>query len=234
MSNQFKILKNAKKFSKSSQKWLRRQINDPFVFKAKTEGWRSRSAFKIIEIDKKFKIFKKDHIVVDLGASPGGWSQFAVKIVGEGRVIAIDLLPFDKIAGVEFVQCDFLADEAKSSIIDLLKNIPYNQKGKCNVVMSDMASNSTGNNKADHLRIINLLEDALSLSLQILKEDGCFVGKIFQGGSSKILVEQLQKHFTKIHYFKPDSSRKDSSESYLIALGYKGEKILNLADSAVT
>ncbi len=226
MAGSFKVLKNAKKFSKSSQKWLRRQINDPFVAKAKTEGWRSRSAFKIIEIDKKFKIFKKNYIVVDLGASPGGWSQFAVQKVGEGRVVAIDLLPFDKIVGVEFMQCDFLADESKTAIIQSLKNIPYNQNGKCNVVMSDMASNATGNNQADHLRIINLLEDALSLSLQILKEGGCFIGKIFQGGSSKILIEQLQKYFTKIHYFKPESSRKDSSESYLIALGYKGEKIL--------
>ncbi|MCE2688007.1 MAG: RlmE family RNA methyltransferase [Rickettsiales bacterium] len=224
MSGQFKILKNAKKFSKSSQKWLRRQINDPFVVKAKSEGWRSRSAFKIIEIDKKFKIFKKNQVVVDLGASPGGWSQFAVKKVGEGRVVAIDLLPFDKIAGVEFVQCDFLADESKIAIIDLLKKIPHNQKGKCNVVMSDMASNATGNNQADHLRIINLLEDALDLAVQILNEKGCFIGKIFQGGSSKILIQQLQKHFNKIHYFKPDSSRKDSSEFYLIALGYKGEK----------
>ncbi len=226
MAGSFKVLKNAKKFSKSSQKWLRRQINDPFVAKAKTEGWRSRSAFKIIEIDKKFKIFKKNYIIVDLGASPGGWSQFAVQKVGEGRVVAIDLLPFDKIVGVEFMQCDFLADESKTAIIQSLKNIPYNQNGKCNVVMSDMASNATGNNQADHLRIINLLEDALSLSLQILKEGGCFIGKIFQGGSSKILIEQLQKYFTKIHYFKPESSRKDSSESYLIALGYKGEKIL--------
>jgi len=222
MPQKFQQLKKAKFLKKSSQKWLLRQVNDPFVERAKKEGWRSRAAFKIIETDEKFKIFKKGKVVVDLGAAPGGWSQYAVQKVGDGRVVAIDLLEMDSIPGVTFFKQDFLAPDAPEKIIECLKKIPYNKDGLCDVVLSDMAANTTGDHQTDHIRIIDLLEDALDLSAKILKDGGSFVGKIFQGGSSDELLKKLRKSFSTVKYFKPDSSRKDSSETYLVALGFKG------------
>lgn len=223
MPQKFQNLKKGKRLKKSSQKWLLRQINDPFVEKAKLEGWRSRAAFKIIEIDEKFKLFKKGKIVVDLGAAPGGWSQYAVKKVGEGNVVAIDLLAIDSIPGVSFFVGDFMTEEAPQKIIELLKTIPYNKSGFCDVVMSDMAANTTGDHATDHMRIIALLEESLNLAEQILKENGSFVGKIFQGGNSDEILKILRKNFSTVKYFKPDSSRKDSSETYLVALGFRKE-----------
>ena len=221
MPQKFQQLKKSKKFSKSSKKWLLRQVNDQFVEKAKNAGWRSRSTFKIIEIDEKFKIFKKHKIVVDLGCAPGGWSQYCVGKVGEGNVVAIDLLPVSPIAGVNFMQLDFLTDDAPQRIIDELKKINYNKDGLCDIVLSDMAANTTGDQNTDHLRIIGLLEEALNLAQKILKEDGCFVGKIFQGGNSEEILEILRRNFLTVKYFKPESSRKDSSETYLVARGFK-------------
>ncbi len=212
-------LKKAKRLKKSSQKWLLRQINDPFVKKAQAAGYRSRAAFKIIEIDEKFKIFKKGKIVVDLGAAPGGWSQIAVEKVGAGNVIGIDLLPIDAIAGVKFIQQDFLEEGAPQKILELLGE--NTKRERCDIVLSDMAANTTGDASLDHLRIITLLEEALTLAVQILNKDGCFVGKLFQGGNSDDLVKILRMHFEKVKYFKPESSRKDSSEVYLVALGFK-------------
>lgn len=214
-------LKKAKRLKKSSQKWILRQINDPFVERAKVEGWRSRAAFKIIEIDEKFKLFKKGKVVVDLGAAPGGWSQYAVTKVGDGNVVAIDLLPIDSLPGVSFFTGDFMTEEAPQKIIELLKTIPYNKSGSCDVVMSDMAANTTGDHTTDHMRIIALLEEALALSEKILRKNGSFVGKIFQGGSSDEILKKLRKNFSTVKYFKPDSSRKDSSETYVVALGFK-------------
>jgi 23S rRNA (uridine2552-2'-O)-methyltransferase len=214
-------LKKAKRLKKSSQKWLLRQINDPFVERAKSEGWRSRAAFKIIEVDEKFKIFKKGKVVVDLGAAPGGWSQYAVTKVGDGNVVALDLLEIDPIAGVNFFQGDFLEIEAPARIISLLKELPHNKSGRCDIVLSDMAANTTGDNATDHMRIINLLEEALGLAGKILNNGGCFVGKIFQGGSSDEILKKLQKNFSIVRYFKPESSRKGSSETYLVAIGFK-------------
>jgi 23S rRNA (uridine2552-2'-O)-methyltransferase len=214
-------LKKAKRLKKSSQKWILRQINDPFVERAKAEGWRSRAAFKIIEVDEKFKIFKKGKVVVDLGAAPGGWSQYAVTKVGDGNVVALDLLEIDSIAGVSFFQQDFLEIGATEKIISLLEKIPHNKKGRCDVVLSDMAANTTGDHTTDHTRIIGLLEEALDLAAKILSENGCFVGKIFQGGNSDEIVKKLRKNFSTVKYFKPNSSRKDSSETYLVALGFK-------------
>lgn len=222
MPQKFQTLKNARRLKKSSQKWLMRQINDPFVEKARLEGWRSRAAFKIIEIDEKFKLFKKGKVVVDLGAAPGGWSQYAVQKVGDGNVIAIDLLEMLKIPGVNFFQQDFLAEDAPEKIIEELKNVPYNKSGKCDVLISDMAANTTGDHNTDHLRIISLLEDSLLLGEQILKNGGSFAGKVFQGGSSDEIVKTLRKKFSTVKYFKPKSSRKDSSEMYLVALGFQG------------
>jgi 23S rRNA (uridine2552-2'-O)-methyltransferase len=219
----FQQLKKAKRLKKSSQKWLLRQINDPFVEKARLEGWRSRAAFKIIEVDEKFKIFKKGKIVVDLGAAPGGWSQYAVTKVGDGNVVALDLLEIDSLPGVMFFQQDFLAEDAPEKIINLLKTIAHNKSGRCDIVLSDMAANTTGDHTTDHMRIIALLEEALTLSSKILSDGGCFVGKIFQGGSSDEILKELRKNFSTVKYFKPDSSRKDSSETYLVALGFKAE-----------
>jgi len=211
-------LKKAKRLKKSSQKWLLRQVNDPFVKKAKDAGYRSRAAFKLIEIDEKYKILKKGKIAVDLGAAPGGWSQVAVAKVGAGNVIAIDLLEMDAIPGVKFMQQDFLADDAPQKIIDLLQE--QTRRNQCDIVLSDMAANTTGDAYLDHLRIITLLEDALILAQKILKEGGCFVGKLFQGGNSDEIIKILRKNFSKVNYFKPESSRKDSSEVYLIALNF--------------
>ncbi len=224
MPQKFQQLKHSKRFSKSSKKWLLRQVNDQFVERAKNEGWRSRATFKIIEIDEKFKIFKQHKIVVDLGCAPGGWSQYCVGKVGEGNVVAIDLLPISPIVGVNFMQLDFLSENASEKIIDELKKIKYNSSGLCDIVLSDMAANATGDQNTDHLRIIGLLEEALNLSQKILKNQGCFVGKIFQGGSSKEILNLLQQNFVTVKYFKPESSRKDSSETYLVASGFKGHE----------
>jgi 23S rRNA (uridine2552-2'-O)-methyltransferase len=220
MPQKFQNIRNHKNFSKSSRKWLLRQVNDPFVEKAKIEGWRSRASFKIIEIDEKFKLFKKNKIVVDLGSAPGGWSQYVVQKVGEGNVVAIDILEMSSIVGVNFMQLDFLAENSLEKIIEQLKNIKFNKSGECDIVLSDMASNTTGDHNTDHLRIIDLLETALQLAKKILRENGCFVGKIFQGGSSDIILQNLRKNFQSVKYFKPDSSRKDSSECYIIAKGF--------------
>ena len=222
MPQKFQQLKHSKRFSKSSKKWLLRQVNDQFVERAKNEGWRSRATFKIIEIDEKFKIFKQHKIVVDLGCAPGGWSQYCVGKVGEGNVVAIDLLPISPIVGVNFMQLDFLSENASEKIIDELKKIKHNSSGLCDIVLSDMAANATGDQNTDHLRIIGLLEEALNLSQKILKNQGCFVGKIFQGGSSKEILNLLQQNFMSVKYFKPESSRKDSSETYLVACGFRG------------
>jgi 23S rRNA (uridine2552-2'-O)-methyltransferase len=221
MPQKFQTLKKAKRLKKSSQKWLLRQINDPFVERAKLEGWRSRAAFKIIEVDQKFKIFKKGKIVLDLGAAPGGWSQYAVTKVGEGNVIALDLLPIDPLPGVHFFVGDFAGSETLERIVFLLKTIHHNRGGRCDIVISDMAANTTGDHQTDHLRIVGLLEESLNFAEKVLNDDGCFVGKIFQGGSSDEIIKKLRKNFSIVKYFKPDSSRKDSSETYLVALGFK-------------
>ncbi len=224
--------------------WLKRQINDPFVKQAQEQGYRARSAFKIIEIDDKFKIFKKGKIVVDLGAAPGGWSQVVVEKVGRGKVFAVDILEMEGIAGVEFLRQDFLSEDAAKNIINLIsknqtiheskivdslslgesESIVYPKEvyiRKCDVVLSDMAENTCGDAQTDHLRIVDLLEEALNFSCQILAKDGVFVGKIFQGGASGELLKKFKEHFTIVKHFKPNSSRKESAENYIIAIGFK-------------
>ena len=223
MPQKFQTVKKSR-LKKSSQKWLLRQINDPYVEQARLEGKRSRAAFKIIEIDEKFKIFKKKKVVVDLGAAPGGWSEYAVEKVGDGNVVAIDLLEIAPIPGVTFFLQDFLVEDAHEKIIEELKKIPRNKYGLCDVVMSDMAANTTGDKGTDHTRIIGLLEESLDLSAKILKDGGVFVGKIFQGGSSDEIIKKLRKSFSLVKYFKPKSSRKDSSETYLVATGFKNSQ----------
>lgn len=211
-------LNKAKRLKNSSQKWLLRQLNDPFVKKAQIEGYRSRAAFKIIEIDEKFKIFKKGKVVVDLGAAPGGWSQIAAKKVGDDHVFGIDLLEIDPLPGIHFIQKDFLDEDAPDAICDLIES--KTTRRKCDILLTDMAANTTGDKKLDHLRIITLLEESLFFGTKILNKGGCFVGKIFQGGSSDEIVKILQKNFKTVKYFKPNSSRKDSKETYLVALGF--------------
>ena len=223
MPQKFHSLKNSKKFSKSSQKWLLRQVNDPFVERAKIEGWRSRATFKIIEIDKKFNLFQKNKIVVDLGCAPGGWSQYCVQKVGFGNVVAIDLLEIMPIRGVNFIKCDFSEIESEEKIINELKKINSNKNRICNIVLSDMAANSSGDHNTDHLRIIDLLEKSLGFANKILENNGSFVGKIFQGGSSDDILKILKQNFSKVKYFKPESSRKDSSETYIVAQGFKAK-----------
>ncbi len=227
MRNKFTPVKTAKRRNKSSTKWLKRQINDPFVKQAKEEGYRARSAFKIIEIDNKFKIFKKGKIVLDLGAAPGGWSQVVVEKVGRGKVFAVDILEMESIEGVEFLQQDFLAEGAPENIINLINKNQPNHEGvvarKCNVVLSDMAQNTCGDHQTDHMRIVGLLEEVLDFSIKILEKDGIFVGKIFQGGAGGELLKKFRDNFTTVKHFKPDSSRKESAENYIVAIGFKGK-----------
>jgi 23S rRNA (uridine2552-2'-O)-methyltransferase len=225
MPQKFQRIKKARSLTKSSHQWLLRQVNDPFVERAKKEGLRCRAGFKIQEIDQKFKIFKKGKVVLDLGAAPGGWSQIAVEKVGAGNVIALDILDFDPLPGVVFLKQDFLADDAVSNIEQAVNKIRPNQQ-KVDILLSDMASNTTGDVRTDHLRIIDLLESSLSLAEKILSNNGCFVGKIFQGGNSNEIVKSLQQNFSTVKYFKPESSRKDSAEIYLVALGFKKNVII--------
>lgn len=215
MRNKFTRVKTAKSRSKSSVAWIKRQINDPFVKQAQDHGFRARSAFKIIEIDDKFKIFKKGKIVLDLGSAPGGWSQIAVEKVGAGKVFAVDILEMEPIDGVNFLQQDFLKEDAAQNILKLIPR-------KCDVVLSDMAQNTCGDARTDHLRIVGLLEEALHFACQILAKDGVFVGKIFQGGAGGELLQQFKNHFTIVKHFKPESSRKESAENYIVAMGFRG------------
>jgi 23S rRNA (uridine2552-2'-O)-methyltransferase len=209
-------VKTANKRSLSSQKWLERQLNDPYVARAKREGYRSRAAFKLLEIDEKFKILKPGQKIVDLGAAPGGWSQIAAKVVGpKGRVVGIDLLPSDPMAGVEFIQLDFLDESAPGKLIEMLG-------GPADVVMSDMAANTTGHKKTDHLRIIGLAEAAIYFAREILAPGGAFVAKVFQGGTENQLLADLKRDFAVVRHVKPAASRADSAELYVLATGFRG------------
>jgi 23S rRNA (uridine2552-2'-O)-methyltransferase len=209
-------VKTANKRSLSSQKWLERQLNDPYVARAKREGYRSRAAFKLLEIDEKFKVLKPGQKIVDLGAAPGGWSQIAAKVVGpKGRVVGIDLLPIDPMAGVEFIQLDFLDESAPGRLIEMLG-------GPADVVMSDMAANTTGHKKTDHLRIIGLAEAAIYFAREILAPGGAFVAKVFQGGTENQLLADLKRDFAVVRHVKPAASRADSAELYVLATGFRG------------
>jgi len=209
-------VKTANKRSLSSQKWLERQLNDPYVARAKREGYRSRAAFKLLEIDEKYHILKPGQRIVDLGAAPGGWSQIAAKKVGpKGKIVGIDLLPIDPMAGVEFIQLDFLDESAPGKLIEMLG-------GPADVVMSDMAANTTGHKKTDHLRIIGLAEAAIYFAREILAPGGAFVAKVFQGGTENQLLADLKRDFAVVRHVKPAASRADSAELYVLATGFRG------------
>lgn len=209
-------VKTAHKRSLSSQKWLERQLNDPYVARAKREGYRSRAAFKLIEIDEKYNILKPGQRIVDLGAAPGGWSQIAAKKIGaKGKVVGIDLLPIDPMPGVEFIQLDFLDESAPGKLIEMLG-------GQADIVMSDMAANTTGHKKTDHLRIIGLAEAAIYFAREILAPGGVFLAKVFQGGTENQLLADLKRDFAVVRHVKPSASRADSAELYVLATGFRG------------
>jgi 23S rRNA (uridine2552-2'-O)-methyltransferase len=204
----------------SSKLWLERQLNDPYVAQARREGWRSRAAFKLIEIDDKYHFLRPGITVVDLGAAPGGWSQLAAKRVGaadgRGKVVAIDLLEMPEIAGVTFAQLDFLKEEAPDKLLKMIG-------GHADVVLSDMAANTTGHRKTDQLRILGLVEGAAAFAAEVLNSGGTFVAKVFQSGADATLMTQLKRDFAIVKHVKPASSRKDSSERYVLAMGFRGQ-----------
>jgi 23S rRNA (uridine2552-2'-O)-methyltransferase len=209
-------LKSSKSRSHSSKQWLERQLNDPYVARAKREGFRSRAAFKLIEIDDKARILKKGGRVLDLGAAPGGWSQVAAKRVGEqGRIVAIDLLPMEPVAGVEFAQIDFLDAAAPEKLKAMLG-------GPADIVLSDMAANATGHRKTDQLKITALVEAAAEFARAVLAPGGSFLAKVLQGGTEGALLATLKRNFATVKHVKPAASRSDSAELYLLATGFRG------------
>jgi 23S rRNA (uridine2552-2'-O)-methyltransferase len=211
-----KVKVKDKRKSESSRKWLARQLNDPYVARAKRDGYRSRAAYKLIEIDDKHHLLKHGGRVADLGAAPGGWSQVAQKRVGaSGRVVGIDILEMDEIPGVELATIDFLDPAAPDTLKAMLG-------GPADVVLSDMAANATGHRQTDHLRIMALAEMALDFALQVLEPGGAFVAKVFQGGSEKQILDVLKRNFAQVRHAKPPASRKDSSELYVVATGFRG------------
>lgn len=237
-------LKTAHKRTLSQQKWLERQLNDPFVARAKAEGFRSRAAFKFQEIDDKYKLLKPGMRIVDLGAAPGGWAQIAARKTGSdspetkasdaeagsrdafarkqkiGKVVGIDLLEIEPIPGVDFIQLDFTDEKAPQILKDMLG-------GPADGVMSDMAANTTGHKQTDHLRIIGLAEMAIEFAHEVLVPGGFFLVKLFQGGETGVLITQLKKDFAKVMHVKPAASRADSSELYVLATGFRGGNLQN-------
>lgn len=208
-------VKTARGRKKSSTKWLERQLNDPYVQQAKRDGYRSRAAYKLIELDEKFHIFKTGQRVLDLGAAPGGWSQIAVDRIGnKGQLLGIDLLEVMPLAGAEFMVKDFNDEDAPEVIRAALG-------GKADVVMSDMAANTTGHPPTDHLRIIALCELAYDFAAQILNEGGTFLCKVLQGGTEGELLKLMKRDFTSVKHAKPKASRADSAESYVVATGFR-------------
>ena len=212
----------------SQQKWLQRQLNDPYVARAKREGWRSRAAFKLIEMDEKLHLFRRGMRVVDLGAAPGGWSQVAAKQIGaaegHGKIVAIDLLEMDHVTGVTFAQLDFLDEKAPEQLLAMLD-------GQADVVMSDMAANATGHKKTDHLKIVALVELAAEFARQVLAPGGSFVAKVIQGGTEGALLADLKRDFSTVRHLKPAASRADSAELYLVATGFRGQAAAAGADA---
>jgi 23S rRNA (uridine2552-2'-O)-methyltransferase len=205
-------VKSGGRLKLSSKLWLERQLNDPYVAQAKRDGLRSRAAYKLIEIDDKYRFLKSGITVVDLGAAPGGWSQIAAKRVGaadgKGKVVAI--------VGVTFAQLDFLNDDAPDKLIAMMG-------GRADVVLSDMAANTTGHRKTDQLRILGLVEGAAAFAADVLNPGGTFVAKVFQSGADAALMTQLKQDFATVKHVKPASSRKDSSERYVLAMGFRGQ-----------
>lgn len=208
-------LRTAKKRTTSSARWLTRQINDPYVKKAKADGYRSRAAYKLVELDEKFGLFRGVERAVDLGIAPGGWSQVLRLKSPKAKVVGIDLLPTDPIEGVIIFEMDFMADGAPAALEDALDGPP-------DLVLSDMAANTVGHKQTDHLRTMGLVETAADFAIQTLAPGGTFVAKVLAGGTDTQLLGLLKRHFSTVKHAKPPASRKDSSEWYVIAKGFKG------------
>ena len=199
----------------SSTRWLERQLNDPYVKRAQAEGWRSRAAFKLIELDEKFALLKHASRVVDLGITPGGWSQVVRKKRPGASVAGIDLLPTEPIEGVAILEMDFMSDAAPDAILEALGGAP-------DLVLSDMAANTVGHKQTDHLRTMGLVEAAADFAIRTLEPGGAFIGKVLAGGTDRELLALLKRHFAQVRHAKPPASRKDSSEWYVVATGFKG------------
>ena len=211
-------VKSGKGRKLSSKLWLERQLNDPYVARAKHEGFRSRAAFKLSEIDDKAHILKTGARVIDLGAAPGGWSQVAARRVGapeRGRVVAIDVLAMEPVAGVDFAQLDFLDPSASGRLKAMLG-------GPADVVLSDMAANTTGHARTDHLKIMALVETAADFAREVLAPGGAFLAKVLQGGTEASLLASLKRNYKSVKHIKPPASRADSAELYLLATGFRG------------
>ena len=204
-----------RKRSQSSADWLRRQLADPYVKKARAEGYRSRAAYKLAELDEKFGLLKGATRVVDLGVAPGGWSQIVRQKAPKAAVVGIDLLPTDAIEGVVLFEMDFMADEAPAALLEALGGPP-------DLVLSDMAANTVGHKQTDHLRTMGLVETAADFAITNLAPGGAFISKVLAGGTDTVLLSLLKRHFTTVKHAKPPASRKDSSEWYVIAQGFKG------------
>jgi 23S rRNA (uridine2552-2'-O)-methyltransferase len=212
-------LKTARGRTVSSQRWLQRQLNDPYVAEAKKRGYRSRAAFKLLQLDDQLRFLKPGARVVDLGAAPGGWTQVSVERVkagkGEGVVVGIDITPVEPIAGATVLAKDFYDDDAPELLKGLLG-------GPADVVLSDMAASATGDPQVDHLRIMALAEAAHDFARDVLKPGGAFVAKVLQGGTERTLLDQLKRDFVKVRHVKPAASRADSAEMYVVATGFRG------------
>ncbi len=206
-------LKTARGRTTASQRWLARQLNDPYVQAARAQGWRSRAAFKLIELDERFHLIGRNMRVLDLGAAPGGWAQVAVRR-GAGSVLGLDLLPIDPVPGARFLQGDFLDAAIAERVREALG-------GGVDLVLSDMAPNTTGHAATDHMRIVALAELAFTFAREVLVEGGGFVAKVFQGGSERALLEPMKRHFRSVRHAKPPASRRDSSELYVVAQGFR-------------
>ena len=210
-----KRIRTAKGRKPSSTRWLERQLNDPYVRRAKAENYRSRAAFKLIELDERFGLLKGARAVVDLGIAPGGWSQVVRRKVPQGTLVGIDLLPTDPIEGVTILQMDFMEDAAPDRLREALG-------GEADLVLSDMAANTVGHQQTDHLRTMALVEAGLQFATEVLRPGGAYVAKVLAGGADNQLIAEMKRHFTTVKHAKPPASRKDSSEWYVIAQGFKG------------
>lgn len=211
-------VKTAGRRTASSTRWLERQLNDPYVHEARKLGYRSRAAFKLLQLDEKFHFLKPGARVVDLGAAPGGWTQVVANKVlkdGKGAIVGIDLLPIDPIPGAELIQLDFMSDEAPALLKQKLN-------GPADIVLSDMAASATGHAQTDHLKIMALAEAAHQFATEVLKPGGAFIAKVLQGGATGGLLSQLKRDFTQVKHVKPAASRADSAEIYVVALGFRG------------
>jgi len=209
-----KRLKTAKGRKISSTRWLERQLNDPYVMRARAENYRSRAAYKLLELDERFGLLKGAKAVVDLGIAPGGWSQVVRRRVPQAQIVGIDLLPTDPIDGVSILQMDFMDDAAPEALRQALG-------GLADLVLSDMAANTVGHPQTDHLRTMGLVEAALDFAKEALRPGGAFVAKVLAGGADSTLVAELKRHFTTVKHAKPPASRKGSSEWYVVAQGFK-------------